>query len=80
MTAPIINTLKFMVDGVVGVAGGQKLKKMAMIKYTTAPVFTAIPRKPGILKGPQDNAFAVVNPIGLAVSSGTSRICPLHRR
>ena len=80
ITAPITNTLKFIVDAVVGVAGGQKLKNRMMIKYTTATVLIAIPRIPETRNGPQANLFTLVEGTGCVTSSESVTMSPLQRR
>ena len=83
-TAEKITTLKFIAEGVTGVAGGQKLKNHTTIKNVQANALLAIPRIPGIchlphtrLSGPicsPDSAFDLMYPVERRQSSSAQHI------
>lgn len=79
-TEPNINELKFIVFGVTGVAGGQKLKKMTMTWNTQATELVIIPKTPGTRNGPQTSWAPVVLTVSLARSVDGKAIAPVQRR
>lgn len=66
-----------MVAAVVGIAGGQKLKNKIIIVYVQAVMLTAIPKKPGTLKGPQESSMV---PESSELGSEVDFMNPLQRR